>query len=242
MQDIADRIATAGYLALVPDLYAHGGSRPTALAARPHRRAQAVHRHASAGRPGRRGGARAGARASCPRPSGRASRSRWRPSLPAMDAPDPFVTDLRGAVAHLRDHPDCNGQIGAIGFCLGGGLAGLLACDEPALRAAVAFYGTPPAVRPRRRHRLPDARHLRRQGHAHHRRRCPRSPRRCRRAGKRFDHQSTRARRTAFFNDTRPALPGARVPRRLGAHARLPGRAARLAVHSASGRLPALWQ
>ncbi|MEP6642613.1 MAG: dienelactone hydrolase family protein, partial [Gaiellales bacterium] len=33
IQDIADRIATAGYLALVPDLYAHGGRRPAALAA-----------------------------------------------------------------------------------------------------------------------------------------------------------------------------------------------------------------
>jgi len=32
IQDVADRIATAGYLAFVPDLYAHGGSRPAALA------------------------------------------------------------------------------------------------------------------------------------------------------------------------------------------------------------------
>ena len=166
IRDIADRIAAAGYLALVPDLYAHGGSRPAELAPD---RIDALKRFTDtlpARRPGRSGRCARTALAQLPETEREPHRgvARGR-ALPASSAPDQFVADLRGAVAHLRDHPDCNGQIGALGFCMGGGLAGLLACDEPALRAAVVFYGTPPAGRARRRHRLPAARHLRRQGH-----------------------------------------------------------------------------
>jgi len=61
-----------------------------------------------------------------------------------MQAPERFVDDLLGAVEHLLDHPDCNGQIGTVGFCLGGGLGGLLACDTGDVRATVVYYGTPP--------------------------------------------------------------------------------------------------
>ena len=203
IQDVADRIATAGYLAFVPDLYAHGGSRPAALAPD---RIDALKRFTDTLPAGGLGDGAVRTRALEELPE--TERARVEESMAAlfarMNAPDQFVIDLRGAVAHLRDHPDCNGQIGAIGFCLGGGLAGLLACDEPALRAAVAFYGTPPAadrvggiacpvlgIYGGKDHPVTDA--------------VPAFADAMQAAGKRFDHHVYPRAPHAFFNDTRPA-------------------------------------
>jgi carboxymethylenebutenolidase len=58
-----------------------------------------------------------------------------------------YTEIVRGAVAHLRSGPDAAARkVGAVGFCMGGGIAGLLACGEPALSAAVVFYGAPPPL------------------------------------------------------------------------------------------------
>jgi carboxymethylenebutenolidase len=58
---------------------------------------------------------------------------------------DRYTQSARGAIAFLGSHPACAGRpIGAIGFCLGGGLSARLACQEPALGAAVVFYGSAP--------------------------------------------------------------------------------------------------
>jgi len=48
------------------------------------------------------------------------------------------------AVAAVRRHPDGNGKVGAVGFCWGGGLVNQIAVANPALDAAVAFYGRTP--------------------------------------------------------------------------------------------------
>jgi carboxymethylenebutenolidase len=201
--DIADRIATAGYLAFVPDLYAHGGSRPAALAPD---RIDALKRFTDTLPPGGLGDRALRARGL--ERLAETERSRVEESIAALfaglGAPEQFVVGLRGAVAHLRDHPDCNGQIGAIGFCMGGGLAGLLACDEPALRAAVVFYGTPPApdraasvgcpvlgIYAGQDHAVTDA--------------VPAFAEAMRAADKRFDHHVYPRAPHAFFNDTRPS-------------------------------------
>ena len=42
---------------------------------------------------------------------------------------------------HLRSRPDCTGELGAIGICLGGHLA-FRAATEPDVRAAACFYAT----------------------------------------------------------------------------------------------------
>lgn len=55
-----------------------------------------------------------------------------------------MVADLAAAVAHLREDPGCDGEVGAIGFCLGGGLSGRLAAAGAGLSAAVIFYGGSP--------------------------------------------------------------------------------------------------
>ncbi|HUK11180.1 MAG TPA: dienelactone hydrolase family protein [Stellaceae bacterium] len=44
----------------------------------------------------------------------------------------------------LRQRPDVNGKIGAVGFCWGGGVVNQLAVADPLLAAGVAYYGAPP--------------------------------------------------------------------------------------------------
>jgi carboxymethylenebutenolidase len=50
------------------------------------------------------------------------------------------------ASAHfLENHPHCDGRIGVVGFCYGGGIAHMLATRLPELEAAVPFYGKAPS-------------------------------------------------------------------------------------------------
>lgn len=48
------------------------------------------------------------------------------------------------AAAWLRARPEVNGKTGVVGFCWGGGVVNQLAVADPALTAAVAYYGLPP--------------------------------------------------------------------------------------------------
>src|SRR5262252_2481225 len=50
------------------------------------------------------------------------------------------VADTAAALAFVRQHPACTGKVGAVGFCLGGKLAYLLAARE-APDCAVGYYG-----------------------------------------------------------------------------------------------------
>jgi carboxymethylenebutenolidase len=55
--------------------------------------------------------------------------------------------DFVAASAFLKARPECNGKIGAVGFCYGGGMVGWLATRLGAdLAAGVAFYGSAPNV------------------------------------------------------------------------------------------------
>jgi carboxymethylenebutenolidase len=48
------------------------------------------------------------------------------------------------AFEYLRKLPDCNGKVGAVGFCFGGGIVNQMAVRLPDLAAAVPFYGAQP--------------------------------------------------------------------------------------------------
>jgi carboxymethylenebutenolidase len=52
--------------------------------------------------------------------------------------------DFVAALDFLKRRPECNGTVGAVGFCYGGGMAGTLAVRVPELVAAVPFYGSQP--------------------------------------------------------------------------------------------------
>jgi carboxymethylenebutenolidase len=54
--------------------------------------------------------------------------------------------DFIAAFEYLKNHKDCNGKIGVVGFCFGGGIANTMAVRVPDLAAAVPFYGAQPAA------------------------------------------------------------------------------------------------
>ena len=54
--------------------------------------------------------------------------------------------DLMAAVPFLASRPECNGRVGAIGFCFGGEIVNQMAVRFPDLAAAVPFYGAQPSA------------------------------------------------------------------------------------------------
>ncbi len=51
------------------------------------------------------------------------------------------VLDMEDAWKYLAARPECNGKVGAVGYCLGGKLCYLLCCRTD-IDCAVAYYGT----------------------------------------------------------------------------------------------------
>ena len=61
---------------------------------------------------------------------------------------DEAEKEMRGAVEYLLEHPKCNGAVGSVGFCLGGGLSVWAASANPKVGAAVTFYYVMPHGKP----------------------------------------------------------------------------------------------
>ncbi|MDQ3655659.1 MAG: dienelactone hydrolase family protein [Chloroflexota bacterium] len=53
------------------------------------------------------------------------------------------LMDIESALIWLRHHDRSSGQVGSVGFCMGGTLVMLAASRDPAPAAAVAYYGFP---------------------------------------------------------------------------------------------------
>jgi carboxymethylenebutenolidase len=64
----------------------------------------------------------------------------------AKQDPKKRIEDLVTGANFLKSHADCNGKLGAVGFCFGGGICGLLAVRMPDLAASVPFYGIQPSA------------------------------------------------------------------------------------------------
>jgi carboxymethylenebutenolidase len=65
--------------------------------------------------------------------------------LQAQRDKNEMLEDFIAAFEYLKNHPDCNGKIGVVGFCFGGWIANMIAVRVPDLSAAVPFYGGQPA-------------------------------------------------------------------------------------------------
>ncbi|MGE0590985.1 MAG: dienelactone hydrolase family protein [Vicinamibacterales bacterium] len=103
IEQVADRFAAAGFVALAPDLY-HG------------------------------------ARATSPDEAGK---------LMMSLRVDQAAADLDGAVRVLQRQPETlSGQVGTIGFCMGGALSLFAASRNPHVGACVVFYGIHPNISP----------------------------------------------------------------------------------------------
>eukprot|EP00764_Aduncisulcus_paluster_P005269 gnl/Carplike_NY0171/188_a275_2082.p1 GENE.gnl/Carplike_NY0171/188_a275_2082~~gnl/Carplike_NY0171/188_a275_2082.p1 ORF type:complete len:305 (-),score=9.32 gnl/Carplike_NY0171/188_a275_2082:1117-2004(-) len=55
-----------------------------------------------------------------------------------------MLEDFIAAFGYLKSNPECNGNIGVVGFCFGGWISNMMAVKIPDLKAAVPFYGGQP--------------------------------------------------------------------------------------------------
>nr|WP_294791425.1 dienelactone hydrolase family protein [uncultured Mucilaginibacter sp.] len=67
-------------------------------------------------------------------------------TMQAKRNPKEMEEDFIAAYEYLKNHKDCNGKVGVVGFCYGGGISNTLAVRLPDLAAAVPFYGGQPAA------------------------------------------------------------------------------------------------
>jgi carboxymethylenebutenolidase len=61
---------------------------------------------------------------------------------------DEAVKQMRGGVKRVLESEKCNGRVGAVGFCAGGGLAVWAAAEDPDITAAVTYYYVMPHGKP----------------------------------------------------------------------------------------------
>ncbi len=56
-----------------------------------------------------------------------------------------MLEDFIAAFEYLKNHPECTGSVGVVGFCFGGWISNMMAVRLPDLGAAVPFYGGQPS-------------------------------------------------------------------------------------------------
>ena len=151
IQDVTRRFAAAGYAALAPDLYAEHGQRPDELTPERIAELQAF----MTGLPPaawQDPQARDAEVAKLPEAKQSAIRATHTTLFAGIAAGSSglarFVAPLLAATRYLRhEHDATRGQrVGCVGFCMGGGLSALLACNDPELSAAAVFYGSAPPL------------------------------------------------------------------------------------------------
>ena len=148
IEDVTRRFAAAGYAALAPDLFVTNGARPAALTPRRIEKAMKFMRQLSPaawGNPAMRDAELT----KLPEPD----RTEIGETFGKLYSGGPdrlagYMPRLRAAVRHLRtgQQETKEQKVACVGFCMGGGLSALLACEEPEISGAAVFYGsTPPA-------------------------------------------------------------------------------------------------
>jgi carboxymethylenebutenolidase len=134
IEDMARRVARAGYVALAPDLYSHDQVFSTL-------------NHDDFGGP-------ALSAAFSPESESVISKLPVEKQASVRAIVNWFKTrdqstylpDLKAAVTFLKGRPDTTAAVGVVGFCFDGGLAGRLAASGADLQAGVIYYGPIPPV------------------------------------------------------------------------------------------------
>ncbi len=202
IQDVADRFARAGYVALAPDLYAEGGKRKPGLEPEA---IEAVKRFLDSVPPQAWHDASARDRAleTLPEPERTTVRHTFGQLFGGLNL-DAYNAHLLAAASFLRDtYPMTKGQpVVSIGFCMGGGLSARLATLDPKLAGAVIFYGQAPSA-----DRIPNIQCPVRGFYASLDPRItdavPSFAEEMKKAGKDFQYRVYEGAHHAFFNDTR---------------------------------------
>jgi carboxymethylenebutenolidase len=143
IEDVTLRFAKAGYVALAPELFAQNGERPAHFS-RP--RMDALKEFFNIMPPAAWTDPKARDEALSKLPEPRRSEvgeTLIQLQTSAMAQIDSYVPVLVEAAEYLRStHPVSRGaRVGSVGYCMGGGLSGRLACADPKLGAAVIYYG-----------------------------------------------------------------------------------------------------
>jgi carboxymethylenebutenolidase len=133
IEDVVRRFAAEGYLSVAPDLYCHD-----------ERFRDIVHEALPPALGLRRAPDPEAALQAMPEGQRENVRAAWQ-WLTNRDA-STYIPDLQAALAFLKGRSDCTGTVGAIGFCMGGGLSGGLAAAGADLGAAVIYYGPIPSA------------------------------------------------------------------------------------------------
>ncbi len=207
IEDVTRRIAAAGYVALAPDLFAVNGQRPAALSRERIGTTVDFIRRLPPG--------------AMMDQSVRDAELAKLPEIERLQVSETFgkifgsagpgrlegmVGPLRAAVRYLRtERPETRQQpVGCVGFCMGGGLSALLACEEPELSAAAIYYGSAPSPERIARISCPV---LAFYGEKDQRVNVgiPGFEEGMRKAGKSFEHHIYPGASHAFFNDDGPA-------------------------------------
>ena len=200
IQDLADRVAAAGYVALAPDLYSRGG-RPETLSSA---RVQEFKAFLDTVPPTVWHDPKAMQESLSGRPKDEADRIKETQSVLFGPRDMAAMTmDLRSWIDFLSVHPASQGKpVGSTGYCMGGALSFQLAVLEPRLKVALVYYGQAPDEAELSRvkcpvygfyggqdHRITDA--------------VPKVQAKMREHGKIFEAQIYEDAGHAFFNDTR---------------------------------------
>ena len=65
-------------------------------------------------------------------------------AMQAKRTREEMLEDFIAAYEFLKNHPNCNGKVGVVGFCFGGWISNMMAVRIPGLKAAVPYYGGQP--------------------------------------------------------------------------------------------------
>jgi carboxymethylenebutenolidase len=146
-QEIVQRFAAAGYAVLAPDLYAVGGARPASVQAARLEEVLEIGRRLPAGALLNPATREAEIVKLAEPQQGRIRETLGQVGL-LLTKTSSHLGPLRQAVRHLRhERPETRGaKVACVGFCMGGGLSALLACEEPELSGAAVFYGNLPGA------------------------------------------------------------------------------------------------